>query len=124
MRSHWRRMHWERGEALCPPWCTMCGTDALQRESVSNAFIDDAAQPLRHGDPGVARGQWRQAGQLLRDFASAGEEHVGRHDFVHRAPLFGGFGIELLPRQDEIAAAYGADRFLPNQMDTIPRRDP
>src|SRR5215472_6111118 len=73
----------------------ICGTDALQRQSVSDAFIDDAAQFLGHGDPGVARGQWWQAGELFPDLSRASKKLVGRHDFVHRAPLPGGLGIEL-----------------------------
>ena len=47
---------------------------------------------------------------------------VGRNNFVDRTPFLRRLRIEFLAGQDEVAAAYGADGFLPQQMDAITGR--
>ena len=49
--------------------------------------------------------------------SGAGEQLVGRHDFVDRAPFLRRLAVELLAGEDEVAAAYGADRFLSQQIE-------
>src|SRR5271170_4622747 len=97
--------------------------NALQRQAVTDTLIDDAPQFLRKYDPRVVRGERRQLRKPFRDLAGAGKQLVGRHDLVDRAPFLGGLGIEFLPGEDEIAAAYGADHFLPQQMDSVAGHD-
>ena len=46
-----------------------------------------------------------------------------RNDLVDGAPILGRLCVELLVGEDEITAAYWADRFLPQQMDAIARHD-
>ena len=99
------------------------GADPLQCEPECNAFVDDAAQLLGHRDARILRGERWQLGEPFRDLAGAGEQLVGRNNFVDRAPFLRRLGIEFLASEDEIAAAYGADGFLPQQVDAITGRD-
>lgn len=52
------------------------GGDALEREAVPYAFINDAAEFLSEGDASIAGREWRELRQLFRDLASAGNELV------------------------------------------------
>src|SRR5882672_7786471 len=100
-----------------PPSCDVGCADALQREPVADALVDDAAQLLGQRNARVAGRERRQLGEAFGDLARAGEQLVGRDDLVDGAPLLRSLGIELLAREDEVAAADGADRFLPEQVD-------
>ena len=55
--------------------------------------------------------------------AVAGQQLVGRNNFVDRAPFLRCLRIEFLTGQDEVATAYGADGFLPQQMNAITGHD-
>ena len=48
-----------------------------------------------------------------------GRSFSPRNDLVDGAPLLCRLGVEFLTGEDEIAAAYRADRFLPQEMDAI-----
>src|SRR2546428_13886150 len=63
------------------------GADAFEREAVTRALIDDAAQLLGECDPGVAAGERRQRGDRVGDLVGAGEQAGGGHE-----PVVGGPG--------------------------------
>jgi hypothetical protein len=85
--------------------------------------VDDAPQFLGQHDAGVSRSERRQLCEAFGDLAGAGKELVGSDNLIDGAPFLGRLGIELLAGEDEIAAAYRADRFLPQEMDAITRHD-
>src|ERR1700704_3812166 len=85
-----------------PPSCDVGCADALQREPVADALIDDAAQLLGQRDARVAGRERRQLGEAFGNLARAGQQLVGRDDLVDGAPFLRGLGIELLAREDEV----------------------
>src|SRR5260221_7436192 len=62
-------------------------------------------------DAGVVRRERRQLREPSRNLASAGEQLVGRHDFVDGPPILRGLGIELLPGQNEVTAAHATHQW-------------
>src|SRR2546427_1150188 len=80
------------------------GADAFEREAVARALIDDAAQLLGEGDPGVAAGERGQRGEPVGDVVGAGGQPGGGHHFVDRAPALGGLRVQRLSRQDAISS--------------------
>src|SRR4029077_848221 len=103
--------------------CYIGRTNALECQPESGALVDNAPQFLGQRDAGVSRRERRQLGEAFGDLASSGKELVGSDDLVDGAPFLGRLRIELLAGEDEIAAAYRANRFLPHEMDAITRRD-
>src|SRR5580658_2558631 len=119
-------MRWLRGEAsslLCAPACDIGGADPLQCEPECDAFIDDSPQLLGHPDARILRSERWQLGQPFRDLAGAWKQLVRRNDFVDRPPVLRCLRIELLASENEVAAAYGTDGFLPQQMHAITGRN-
>src|SRR5438445_12975171 len=66
------------------------GADAFEREPVARALVDDAPQPLRKRDAGVAAGERRQRGDVVGDLVRTRAQAIGGHDLVDDAPILGG----------------------------------
>ena len=67
------------------------GADAFEREPVARALVDDAPQPLRKRDAGVAAGERRQRGDAVGDLVRTRAQAIGGHDLVDDAPILGRF---------------------------------
>ena len=68
--------------------------DPLERQTVADAFVDDAAQALREAGAGVLGRQRRLRGDAGGEFAGAPQQRVGAHDSAR------------LPRAD-VAGTHG-----------------
>lgn len=57
------------------------GADALKCETIATALVDDPPQFLGQRDPGVARCEWRQSGELPGNFMGARKQLVRRQSY-------------------------------------------
>lgn len=79
--------------------------DALQRHAVADAFFHQPPQSLGQRNTGVPAGERRLRGDAVGDLVRAGEQAIGRHDFIDHAPVLRRLRVEHLAGEQELAAA-------------------